>query len=1148
MSELLGFSGRGGSDWFTSNEYGLNEINRIKDPEGGNNVILPTAIPSPFARIDLVRSAFGNMTHDPNSKLKKQTLADGTVLISENDEKLVSDTLDIAQILFDQDNYGERIKIISWDPRNEFQRLENSGNYKHKAYGKALQLYFSRDASTYNFDLVNKFYLIEFDYKIIGCTSPSTLFFPSGDNLSQMNVNLTGDDIAFDKEYRALYERDVNFQFFLYKLFHEYPNLQSKLSKFYAYLEANLKILLEKKPNLYNEIQTLRSQTSTYGSDYSEIYATNGNEVEIIGCFLRKRKRENILDLCKNSDFVIKSTKYPGENKPLVLQNGFSRPYTYISDAWNSATSVPYFVDENVENRKLPGQEIRYPFLTVSDFLEPYLIRLVYPINKEKFFDGNFRNDAADNFKNYLLPLKKEFFDYFNTEDLVAGTNGKPSISMEAAVGGAVRVILKIPISKDNAYIQFDRIYYNSNDYEIPTPDTNNNQGYIVEHKFGVSIFPFLKTETKTKPYYRIQLIDVDINGLMENSDYGLNFFTNQENRKIDIKAEKIRQVKGAGIVGTKYYALSDNFDYYQVNVSNSSNARGLVIPKWPNLQSGMDTYSFAVDFGTTNTHIEYRLNNQAPKPFEITNQDIQTVSLFDPILTDEDLLKMRVIEIKDLIEMEFVPFKIESNELANFPLRTAICGSRNINPTQTAWTLVDLNIPFTYLKTGMPPQFYSLATNLKWGVTIPGIEQKINAYFEQIIMMIRNKVLINGGNLSQTKLTWFYPTSMNSHLQGQMGRMWNELTKEYFGSESHATTKIAESLAPFYYYKKVGQVIGNFKPVISVDIGGGTTDVVIFKQDKPIILSSFKFAGNTIFGDFNNTMGGNSIGIHSKYKQHFIDLLNNNNLQALGTLLDHDTAEEINAFLFSLETNSSIKDSNLFSYNRKLNADNDLKIIFLYFYCSLVYHIAELLKKENLELPQKILFSGTGSKTLAIIDSEERSSNLRKISERIFEKVYEGVKFSSTDTKLEIIQERTMPKEITCKGGLYSNDELVDISPNDIMKIHHCIKDIETLYPKDLANDSFMNEIINHVKEFNDFFVGLNAEINFNDHFGVSPDSLSIFKSKMNQELREYLESSKASMRYTDDEALKETLFFYPVAGTISQLSKELSQLNPLT
>jgi len=1145
MSELLGFSGRGGSDWFTSNEYGLNEINRINDPDGGNNIILPTAIPSPFARIDLVRSAFGNMTHNPNSRLKRETLADGTVIISENDEKLVSDTLDIAQILFDQDNYGERIKIISWDPRNEFQRLENSGNYKHKAYGEALKLYFSRDASTYNFDLVNKFYLIEFDYKIIGCTSPSTLFFPSGDNLSQMQINLTGDDIAFDGEYRALYERDVNFQFFLYKLFHEYPTLQSKLSKFYAYLEANLKIVQSENPTLYNEIQTLRHQASTYSSDYSEINATNGNEVEIIGCFLKKRRRENILELCRNSDFVIKSTKYPGENKPLVLQNGLNQPFMYISDAWNSATSVPYFVDENVENRKIPGQEIRYPFLTVSDFLEPYLIRLVYPINKEKFFDGNFRNDSADNFKSYLLPLKKEFFDYFNTEDLVAGTNGKPSISMEASVGGAVRVILKIPIAKDNSYIQFDRIYYNSNDYEIPTPDASINQGYIVEHKFGVSIFPFLKTETK--PFYRIQLIDNDIYGLMENSDYSLNFFSNQGNRKIDTRAEKIRQSAGAGLVGRKYYALNDNFDYYQVRVSNTSNATGLVIPKWPNLQNGMDTYSFAVDFGTTNTHIEYRVNNQAPKPFEITTQDIQTVSLFDPNLSDVDFLKMDVIEIKDLIEMEFVPFKIGSNELANFPLRTAICDSKNINPTQTAYTLADLNIPFTYLKIYLPPQFYSITTNLKWGDSIPGIDQKITSYFEQIIMMIRNKVLMNGGNLAQTKLTWFYPTSMNSHLQGQMGRKWSELTKEYFGTDASPTTKITESLAPFYYYEKNGDVIGSFKPVISIDIGGGTSDVVIFKNNKPIILTSFKFAGNTIFGDFNNTMGGSSIGIHTKYKQHFLDLLNNNNLTYLSRLLDHDTAEEINAFLFSLETNSKVTDSNLFSYNGKLNADEDLKIIFLYFYCSLVYHVAELMKKENLELPQKILFSGTGSKILAIIDSDERSSNLSKISERIFEKVYEGAKYSSTDTELKIIQERTMPKEITCKGGLYSNDGLVDISPNDIMKIHHCIKDIETLYPKDLANDSFMNEIINHVKEFNDFFVGLNAEINFNDLFGVSPDSLRIFKSKMNQELREYLESSKASMRYNDDEALKETLFFYPVAGTISQLSKELSQLNPL-
>jgi hypothetical protein len=38
-----------------------------------------------------------------------------------------------------------------------------------------------------------------------------------------------------------------------------------------------------------------------------------------------------------------------------------------------------------------------------------------------------------------------------------------------------------------------------------------------------------------------------------------------------------------------------------------------------------------------------------------------------------------------------------------------------------------------------------------------------------------------------------------------------------------------------------------------------------------------------------------------------------------------------------------------------------------------------------------------------------------------------------------------------------------------------------------------------------------------------------------------------KSTMHYTEDEAIKETLFFHPIAGVISKLSKELSQLNPL-
>lgn len=79
---------------------------------------------------------------------------------------------------------------------------------------------------------------------------------------------------------------------------------------------------------------------------------------------------------------------------------------------------------------------------------------------------------------------------------------------------------------------------------------------------------------------------------------------------------------------------------------------------------------------------------------------------------------------------------------------------------------------------------------------------------------------------------------------------IWNELFQQYFKS-SNKPIGISESLAPFYYFKGVGKLQGGaYKPVVSIDIGGGTTDVVVFKSNKPLLLTSFKFAANTIFGD----------------------------------------------------------------------------------------------------------------------------------------------------------------------------------------------------------------------------------------------------------------------------------------------------------
>ena len=47
--------------------------------------------------------------------------------------------------------------------------------------------------------------------------------------------------------------------------------------------------------------------------------------------------------------------------------------------------------------------------------------------------------------------------------------------------------------------------------------------------------------------------------------------------------------------------------------------------------QTSIKKFKFAVDFGTTNTHIEYKVDTGAACPFNITESDIQTATLFQP-------------------------------------------------------------------------------------------------------------------------------------------------------------------------------------------------------------------------------------------------------------------------------------------------------------------------------------------------------------------------------------------------------------------------------------------------------------------------------------------------------------------------------------
>ena len=87
-------------DWDISTAYGSTAINAITDPNGATNKKEITSIPSPFARMDLVKTAF------------KQVVDSKNLLGSTIHHKMVSDCFDIGEIFFNIDKYRDKIEII----------------------------------------------------------------------------------------------------------------------------------------------------------------------------------------------------------------------------------------------------------------------------------------------------------------------------------------------------------------------------------------------------------------------------------------------------------------------------------------------------------------------------------------------------------------------------------------------------------------------------------------------------------------------------------------------------------------------------------------------------------------------------------------------------------------------------------------------------------------------------------------------------------------------------------------------------------------------------------------------------------------------------------------------------------------------------
>lgn len=985
-------------------------------------------------------------------------------------KKIISDCFDVFELIYNWNNHIKN-KSLSIIKWNSDSEIESlkKGRPKHKLLGETLEVFLKQES----FENFNDILIIKFNNKVIAGSSPFTGFFTTPNDLSQLNF------------YNPFSRR----------------NYFSKIVSF-----------KERKPEIKKFISDFFGQPSLRTAE-STLTIRN---------YLNKYKTEI------DSNLVLQLEE---------LKSSFNQLF----------------------NNKLQSCSGK----TESDYFEKYLVKINYRINDECFYIPS--NSKSERKHDYLLPLSSTFFEDFKVEEI-------PSLIIINEIDSkTVEVSIKNNTQKFQKKYQIEKILEEDGQI-IDLSETNSI-------KFNLGIFPFLKvmnkiaegqteaTESVFNDFYKIMFVCQDLNNKYSNNDYKL-FFGGNKGKIIETKVATILQInkenrtvneKYKSEVGSTYYSLigkngtSACFKYIQIQFPklNDLVIKGVIAPKWQERTLDSKQIDYSIDFGTTTTFIAFNddpKREKSPSAFELNENEIP-VALFNKPKTKGpydnciDVFEKALSEIfPESIEVqkqEFVP-SILNQEKYNLPFRTAVYGKQVVTQKNL---FANSNIGFTYQKQDNFATDYGqeFITNLKWNINSSvSYEESVKIFIEELFHLLRIKTLLNNGDPRKSNVSWFSPISFTAISQKKYEDIWQQKFKEIFkGDAEKQLSNITESEAPYYYFSRIqkdetgSERIADNSSVLTLDIGGGTTDLMYFRNGKPILGSSVYFGANIIWGNgFSSFTNEKSNGIYHSIKDSIIQNLNSS--LELKTLNDKFTksgsnygSDEIINFWILNEDKSKVL--------RELS-NGKFTLSYLLHFSALIYHAMKLLKdgcSPSYSAPTCIIFSGNGSKYLNLIQRPEFIQNIcRYFSNKIFD---------STNTP-QLILPNENRKEATCYGGLYQPfKQARQFSVKTYLGFEKKDESFKKYSDIDYKKEIVFTNLLKSFNEFIELFFAMNdkSDLVFKAKFGID-DDLNAMKNyllcKAAENLKTGFDKRRSAVGANED--ITDSLFFYPFIGLIYQMN----------
>lgn len=1141
------------------NPYNKDYFDALATLSISNNAGRITSIPSPYARMHVTDLAFRESVCGIH---KETAAAHAKRSLSKDYLRAMSHCLDIFELLFHADEFdlGEKgitlhkvdlISTHSIDP--EIQKLLKDENGMFNSLGSYVQtLDLFRDeykkvlrdkgVERYKFDF-SSLYLFKYRGKTFASTSPFTGFCVKPDcNLDGADLILTGQTrkllSADAKTWKKFDDRDLEFRKFMYLLLKD-----SDLCEIFENLFAALKYSLSD-----NVLADLDRKTFNDVQQYRKFNVT-----------------DNLLQMVQGRDVFI---------RPDGLDCSYLKYLLYLEDPVDLSIHREEYEEKDINRRKFPkdGEFLRW--IGVNDLLADSLFVLTYDINNNyktvPYLDKVKENRAI---RRCLLPIKRLALDFFDMDYLIQ------NLSIVKREQNVFVVTLKLDV-EDGGHVILRR-EYRTDECDFP----NGRIVHPNDMKsFAFGIYPFVKS-TVNKNIYKVLFYNSFANGygirFYKRNNEGI-IQPLLENERQSNRTNDININAGELPINCEYHHLeiTDGLEFAEVEIENVGTS--LIVPNLRTVYDIPGTVNVGIDLGTSNTYVAYSYQANGMEDEDVNIQEICThhnqggewneLTFMNKKCTREDdsnapeknredlYLRMSDLpgvkpsdECLDSQLCEFIPSRIDpnlGNESYCFPIPSVVNFLR-INGIREDYRRSGINepcpllhsaIPFAYyergLRQGTVSDYYDVVragSQFKWFYKKDNngdyVQNDVHAaYFKafvaELLFIVRSHLVCKGYDLTQTKILWSYPLSFSRELVDEYVNTWNEQYRKIINPDvddsniDQFVMYTNESRSPIFDCLNTDAVD---HLVLLLDIGGGSTDIIGYRQQQPAFISSFGFAGNSLYldGSLNTMEPGAMRRTILKYfvdqQSIFSNPSNNGNGKAQKISKDAPISTLMN-YGFTKAPGD---------FKRIFNNPGP-KFMLLMHNAALIYHVAQLCKiKSPDEPPIGVYLTGNGSKLF------ELNSDYEQMIRDIFKYVYEGINMDEM-----LVDKPSNPKATTVKGALKGYQRrLLETNQNSNRNCFVLLGDEKSVYdlnPIDgganvECDGDYKNAVRTNVEKFIEMFYSVVYKT-------ANP---ALDKERVLKAVNFYKNSDKLAVPRNG--VLSDSLFFQYIALIMQKVSEEL-------